>query len=68
MAEFTATPVGDGVVRIAWSDDPLNFWDVAESEAEEAKRLVESGQFETQDGSTIPATVAICKRWLSEAR
>lgn len=72
MAEysFVTDPTPDGAVRISWSkdgsSDPLAYWIVAQSDVVEAMRLIKADQVDTQDGSTIPATVAMCEKWLAE--
>lgn len=66
---FTTQPLPDGEVRLEWSADgifdPLNFWIVASCDVDEAKRIIANGEFETQDGSTIPATVALSQAALT---
>jgi hypothetical protein len=67
---FETAPLPDDWVRISWkrdgAADPLDFWDVATCDVEEAKWLIAAGEFELQDGSTIPTTVARCMAQITE--
>lgn len=70
--EFATERLNGVDVRLSWVKngvvEPLGYWVVAACEVGEAKRLVETGQFETQDGSTIPTTVERCLSAFAEMR